>query len=552
MSNMKLNIKNILKVSLCVFSFSSLCVLATGCGSQFFIKHYNTKNATLKISKTEKTSGNVIKPDDVTLTNTIPELVKNKAHEFSYLYQSGESIDVLVLPIHFKNNCNTLLEDEIKANIDASLNGSTTKKVYPTSVKEFYSKSSFGKINLNFVVADWFTFSNSKNIQSQDDVNNLIDIASKSAKQKGEKIDLKKFDKNNDGFIDAVWAIYDMPNYTHNPSESGNDLFWAYTISRPNIKNNNKIPVPRSYSFASYDFMDGYSDAINARTYIHETGHLFGLVDYYDYGNLYYPTAGFDMMDLNLFDHNAYSKMTLGWMKPYVVYGDAIINEEEFKNSNSCIVILEDEKELNYDSNDNFIFSPAKEYMLIDYFDASESSLNYFDLVNESEQENLPEINITKSGYRLYHIDSRLLSIKENITTVTGEFYNSSIPLNSSQKCIKAILNSSSEALVNEQFYLKLFGLDDLINASVNYYNEATLIAANSDKLNQSYSDLYYTYNSSTQEKKRTPLTDDILFKSGDKFKPNLVFSRYFVNGGYDSYFCFNDINETFSTSIEF
>lgn len=550
---MGISLKKTIKTSLFLVEFISICLLSTGCGPQLFVKHVNTNNAKLRISKTEKTSGDVIIPRDVILTNTIPEMVKKHTSQYTFLYQSSDVIDVLVLPIHFKNNCNVLFEDEVKANINATLNGSSIKKVYPTSVKDFYSKSSFGAINLNFVVADWYTFSSSKLIKNHSDVDKLIDSASKSAKVKGENLDLKRFDKNNDGYIDAVWAIYDMPNYTNNPSEKDNDLFWAYTVSKDNSRNTNKIPVSWNYSFASYDFMDGYSDALNARTYIHETGHLFGLSDYYDYGNDYYPTAGFDMMDLNVFDHNSYSKMTLGWMKPYIVYGDAIINEEELKKSNGCIVILEDEKELNYDSSHKYVFNPFKEYILLDYFDATSSSLNYFDLTHETEQKNMPKISIDESGYRLYHVDGRFLTLSNEKNKIVGEFYNSNIPITSDKIGAKVITNSSSKAENNETFYLESYEQENLIEENIDYYNEITLIAKNSENLNHTYKNLYYSYSDDNLlEKTRTPLTNDLLFRSGDKFEVNSTFNKYFVKGGNENYFKFNDEAEKYSTLIIF
>ena len=60
----------------------------------------------------------------------------------------------------------------------------------------------------------------------------------------------------------------------------------------------------------------------DAHTFIHETGHMIGLDDYYsydrgkgDYGGL----GGLDMMDFNIGDHNGYSKWMLGWLHPQMV-----------------------------------------------------------------------------------------------------------------------------------------------------------------------------------------------------------------------------------------
>ena len=77
----------------------------------------------------------------------------------------------------------------------------------------------------------------------------------------------------------------------------------------------------------------GKSTIIKAVVGMHETGHLLGLDDYYsytpgesDYTNMAYkyemPTGGLDMMDLNILDHDAWSKFALGWNRPYVITED--------------------------------------------------------------------------------------------------------------------------------------------------------------------------------------------------------------------------------------
>ena len=544
------------KINLTVYSASIalISLSLSSCGNSYFVDHKTSKNAKVTISKTLPTSGEVIKPSDLTITNTLPQLAKDKTYPYYLTSQVGDAIDVLVLPIHFEDSNNFIFEDEIKANIKAAFNGSNNKKVYPTSVKEFYKKSSFGKINLNFEVADWYTTFSSKALLEEENVDLLISNATKNAKINGKKIDLNKFDKNKDGVIDAIWAIYDVPNYTNNPGNK-NKLLWAYTASKSLTTNHSQNPSPLIYSFASYDFMDGYYGAINARTFIHETGHLFGLSDLYDYGNSYYPMAGFDMMDLNLFDHNAYSKMCLGWMKPYVVYGNATINEEELIKNNSCVVILEDEKELNYKNKDNYVFNPFKEYILLDYFDASESSLNYFDLTNDSEQEGVPSIDIDESGYRIFHIDGRLLKLEMQNKVVDAEFYNSSVPISKAEVGMKVITNSSGEAPLSETKVIKKLGYHYLLqeNKNIDYFNEATLLVKNFEELDQDYTNLYFSTNDELNgEKIRTPLTNEMLFRSGDEFKIDEIYSKYFVNGRNNEGVKFNDGAEVFSTSIHF
>ena len=58
------------------------------------------------------------------------------------------------------------------------------------------------------------------------------------------------------------------------------DPFWAYKFYWNRYANTEK-PTPNTYAWASYKFADegvGYNFNIpDAHTYIHETGHMFGL-----------------------------------------------------------------------------------------------------------------------------------------------------------------------------------------------------------------------------------------------------------------------------------
>ena len=90
--------------------------------------------------------------------------------------------------------------------------------------------------------------------------------------------------------------------------------------------------------WASYQFLkNGYYDKYNqgkleTHTFIHETGHLLGLDDYYCYDDLssWDPAGALDMQSYNVGDHNVFSKFVLGWLEPYVVTDEC---EIELKTS---------------------------------------------------------------------------------------------------------------------------------------------------------------------------------------------------------------------------
>jgi hypothetical protein len=155
-----------------------------------------------------------------------------------------------------------------------------------------------------------------------------------------------------------------------------------------------------TYAWASYDFMyEGYgSSEVDGHTYIHETGHVLGLDDYYSYTEGDWGAAGgLDMMDYNVLDHNAYSKFFLGWSDPFVVDGTkaaTTINLSPFESSGQFILI-----------NDEWNGSAFDEYLAIEFY--TPTGLNYQD----SRVGGYPGNNVrgfTVPGIKIYHVDARL------------------------------------------------------------------------------------------------------------------------------------------------
>ena len=104
---------------------------------------------------------------------------------------------------------------------------------------------------------------------------------------------------------------------SHYGDETGkNDLLWAFTSW--NTTSSAPISV---YCWASYGFMqkDARLKKKDAHTFIHETGHMLGLEDYYDTGYSLSPFGGLGMMDYNILDLDVYSKWALGWIDPKTI-----------------------------------------------------------------------------------------------------------------------------------------------------------------------------------------------------------------------------------------
>ena len=313
------------------------------------------------------------------------------------------------------------------------------------SVSSYYALSSYNKLNLNYDIwgvnigTSGNVFTASHDSAYYNNYNQTVDVGDYTYTQYGDEvillevlewlegqIDLTKYDTNNDGCIDAVYLIYSADvDY-----QSDSSIYWAYvTWYSGNRQFDGKDAY--YYLFAGFDFMDEDADRadgteysgtieglnINASTYIHETGHLMGLDDYYDYDMTVGSGEGLggaDMMDYTVGDHGVYSKIMLGWITPTVVTESKTFTIEPSTTSGDCLLVMLDF--------DNSYFS---EYLLIDLYSAT--GLNAL----HASQANSYLYDGASYGVRIYHVSS---SVNNPYSDEYGSFTDnnntySSIPL---------------------------------------------------------------------------------------------------------------------------
>lgn len=143
---------------------------------------------------------------------------------------------------------------------------------------------------------------------------------------------LTYFDSDGDGFLDLVWVVYSAP--TVDPSTD----WWAYVTYTGN-KADVSSPTVKTLGWASIDWMAKGFGGYDSHTFIHETGHTFGLDDYYDYNKTWSRMGRVDFMDNNLGDHAMYSKFSLGWTEPLVVNDDALITLHPGTTTGDCFIL---------------------------------------------------------------------------------------------------------------------------------------------------------------------------------------------------------------------
>ena len=302
----------------------------------------------------------------------------------------------LVIPVQLQGD--TITAQQLN-NLNLAFNGTSSDTGWE-SVSSYYYKSSYGKLNITFDIQNVYQASHNadyyenQNSASQNDSYGSELLLLEALSYYENKLDLSQYDTNGDGCIDAVYLIYSAPvNYN-----SDDSMYWAYvTWYSGDTQFDGKDAY--YYLFAGIDFMTekvGEVDGliIDTETYIHETGHLLGLDDYYDYdtgSGSNRGLGGADMMDNNVGDHGVYSKIMLGWLNPEIVTSTKTVTIKSSQAGGYAILIP-----LNWNN------SYFCEYLLIDLYTAD--GLNAMG----ASQPDTILYGGASYGVRIYHVSSSI------------------------------------------------------------------------------------------------------------------------------------------------
>lgn len=304
-------------------------------------------------------------------------------------YQNMSSLGenkLLVIPVDFADYPSSSFGEGTEGSLEVIRNAffGQNENTSWRSAAGYYNESSYGKLILSGKVSNWFRTSylasdivnNSAKAQT---VRNIYSEALAWYEETYDDIESFYVDGQRSKGI-PIYLIYSHPSAS---GEGARDkLFWAFTINQ-----NSTLAAWSSYHLTY--LRNGKPDT---HTYIHEIGHLFGLVDYYNTDGLAYgPTGRADMMDYSVGDHSGYSKMLLNWTRPYYVTDSASITIRPFYNSGDLILIK-----------NNWNYTAMDEYLLIELY--SPSGLNAYD----SRVFNTEPYLMSKTGIKVYHVDARL------------------------------------------------------------------------------------------------------------------------------------------------
>ena len=339
---------------------------------------------------------------------------------FPSLSLDGKNPTMLVIPVNLYSKNKT---DEIYDNIKLAFEGSSEETGWE-SVRTYYQKSSYGKLTIDFEFTDWFTpkysYTEYQNKYFDDEYEiywgDAI-ILEEAIAYFDSTIDFSKYDFDNDGKVDNIWLVYNCP-VDYDEAK----LYWAWQTKYEDDDGNYDTlradgKIISRYGWAGTDFMDPTKEAesynkenilVDAHTFIHETGHIMGNEDYYDYDeevgvnnrNLF----GADMMDFNIGDHSSFNKLALGWIDPMVVSGTGTkeITLESFTETGQVLMIANHKLNTLWD-----------EYFLIELY--TNTGLNANDCPIGDED---------TIGIRILHVDAHLaLDEQGNKTSNDDEYY---------------------------------------------------------------------------------------------------------------------------------
>ena len=341
-------------------------------------------------------------------------------------------VNMLVIPIQFTDaTCEVILEgcQQTKDNIDTAFFG-TSPELPWHSVASYYHASSYGQLTIEGLVMDWFTptitaveLSNNRGLLGRQVIQPAISQFKETYPNR-----VLDFDQDRDGYLDAVYFIYSLP-FDPEGEEYGEDkdVFWAFVAYQGGTANVIS-PTLFHYGWSSYQFMyeDGYYQrsangkvewnednepiffpwqdtqgrrTVDAHVYIHEVGHLLGLLDYYSYDRSkgdWGPSGSLDMMDFNIGDHNGFSKMALGWIPPTFLHQPGTIVLPSIATQPSLLMLTKPNPTTMMD-----------EYILIEFYQPL--GLNQKDS-QASFAGRYPRM-FTASGLKIYHIDARIAQL---------------------------------------------------------------------------------------------------------------------------------------------
>jgi len=228
--------------------------------------------------------------------------------------------DMLVFLVEFPDYPHT---NSVASMVD-KIFGDGPNEDYPyESMRDYYLRSSYGQLTLQGTVVGWHMMQHERSWYTTTYTNKNrahCEIVKEVVDHYDASHDYSRYDNDGDGLLDYVAIIWAGP-------DTGPGSFWwgwQWAMYEVDLTRDGVRFFKFSWQWESSPTQDHRPDrSFSPKVLIHETGHILGLPDYYDYDKDINPTVGgiggMDMMAGNWGDHNAFSKFVLDWITPQVV-----------------------------------------------------------------------------------------------------------------------------------------------------------------------------------------------------------------------------------------
>ena len=471
-------------------------------------------------------------------SKTYSDYIENNLYPLSCTPSEGEA-KLLVIPIWFNDSSKFIKEankEDVRQDIHDAYFGDA-QTVGWQSVKTYYETESFGALTIDGTVSAWYEISKSYTYYGSDPANDdygvpkTIALAEEATNWYFTNHPSEKrtdYDCDKDGYLDGVMIIYAAPDYPTLKNDNYDNLwaycYWVQDYDAQNTSN----PGVNAFFWASYDFMYGREVAssrtgnryyagdtshcnIDAHTYIHEMGHMFGLEDYYDYSsNDCSPGGGFSMQDYNVGGHDPFSSFALGWAKAYIPTETVNIDLKPFTTSGEMVILSPKWNAYN---------SPFDEYIILEYY--TDLGLNQLDTTYGymSQYGKAYPMGTKDYGIRVWHVDARLLY------TSTGAFSASKVTTNpniGSGRVTVMMSNTFDDGSEQTSYYLSPLAQDPSMPGYDKTYANYNLLQM-------------IRNNTSATYKPKDLFKSAHLFKKGDTFSMSKYGKQFYKTGKLDT-----------------
>lgn len=246
----------------------------------------------------------------------------------------------LVLLVEFPDYPHTV--NQTPSDVMSKFFGDGDLSRYPyESLRNYYQRSSYGQLSIQGNVLGWYMAQHERSFYESDNEalgrEVLIMEALDFFDTHGSGHDFTQYDNDSDGTIDSLYLKWTGPD------AGWSSFWWSYQSGwgvDPDYRIDGRAVGKYVWSWISSPAGNAYQ----AKTDIHETGHLLGLPDLYDYNDAVGPpggVGGLDIMASNWGDHNCLSKFMLEWLTPKIISsGSQNLTLNPSGTSQDCVLIM--------------------------------------------------------------------------------------------------------------------------------------------------------------------------------------------------------------------